>query len=203
MTRRPFRSPHHTVSAAGAGRRRRQSHGPGEISLAHNGRAVSGRAAGVPPRTRWRRCASPWRTGRCTISRVAGHGDLSQPVHAGVRHEPLQVRLVRPPLRPLHAAREQEVRPAICSRMSGPLLDRIDTVCGGRRSVEFEELRAPGEAGALLRHRRAGRTRPGTSRTRALWSGSAILQRPDGPGRSCAGSAPWTSASAELMQGRL
>ena len=28
-------------------------------------------------------------------------GDLSQPVHAGVRHEPLQVRLVRPPQRPL------------------------------------------------------------------------------------------------------
>ena len=37
MAVRPVRTPHHSASAAGAGRRRERSRRPGEVSLAHHG----------------------------------------------------------------------------------------------------------------------------------------------------------------------
>ena len=98
ITRRPFRSPHPQHLRRGhVGRRgqpppRRDLPGPQRRPL--SGRAArvpEGRAGGPPP-------APGGRAGTDLPGRR--FGDLPQPVYAGVRHEPLPVRLVRPPLRP-------------------------------------------------------------------------------------------------------
>ena len=100
LTQRPFRAPHHTISPGGLAGGGSPYPRPGEISLAHQGGPLPGRAAGVsqgrhrgPPPAHGGRGGhrGPLRRGR----------DLPQPFPAAVRHEPLQVRLVRPPLRPV------------------------------------------------------------------------------------------------------
>ncbi|BBL78854.1 ATP-dependent protease [Rubrobacter xylanophilus] len=141
IRRRPFRAPHHTISAsglAGGGTNPR----PGEVSLAHHGVLFLdefpefGRSALEVLR-------QPLEDGQVTISRVAG--TVSYPArvtlvcsmnpcpcgYAGDRHRtcrctPGQIERYR-------------------ARISGPLLDRIDLFVEVPR-LSGEELRTSGEA---------------------------------------------------------
>ena len=171
----PLPPPHHLRH--GHGRGRHQSPAGGDLPGPQRG-PLSGRAARVPQGACWRCCASPWRTGRCRSPGPPAAVTYPSPVHAGVRHEPLQVRLVRPPLRPLPLLRAARCERYL-SRLSGPLLDRIDLFVEVA-ALEFERAVPPGPGGALRRHQGAGWTGPGPSRRAAL-SGRPRLQRPDGP----------------------
>ena len=81
VTRRPFRAPHHTASDAGLlGGNVNPT--PGEISLAHHGVLFLDELPEFK-RSVLETMRQPLEEGRVTISRAAGHDDLSFPIHAG------------------------------------------------------------------------------------------------------------------------
>ena len=138
-------------------------------------RAVSGRAAGVSTRTRWRRCASLWRTAWSPITRAAGTLTPAQPVHAGVRHESLPVRLVRPSLRPLHlhGQRGAEVPAPHLRPAAGPDRHaRGGAVRGVRGHAPQRSSRRP-----LPQVRSAGERRPSSVQQRRYEGTGVHLQR--------------------------
>lgn len=93
----PGPPPHHLCP--GPGRRRQRSKARRDLPGAPRG-PLPGRAPRVPERhPGGAPPASGGRTGP-DLPSVRDH-DLSQPVYAGVRHEPVQMRLVRPPVGPV------------------------------------------------------------------------------------------------------
>ena len=98
---RPFRAPHHTISTAGAKR---------------VGALCPGRGRSLWPTTgvlfldelpEFARGAlevlrQPMEDGSVTIARAGGKAQLPLPVHAGGGHEPLPLRVLRPPHPALH-----------------------------------------------------------------------------------------------------
>lgn len=150
LTRRPFRSPHHTASAAavaggGPGLR------PGEISLAHNGVLF------LDELPEFRRdvleaLRQPLEDGEVTVARSGG-----------TLHLPARFQLVcaMNPCRcgwrghPTHrcTCSDREVEKYV-EKISGPLLDRIDLFVEVA-AMEFDELarRAPAESSAAVKAR--------------------------------------------------
>ena len=147
---RPFRSPHHTVSAtalSGGGSTPR----PGQISLAHNGTPS---LAELPE---CRRDASevlrqPLEDGQVTVSRVAGSVTYPSRFMLVCAMNPCKCGWYGHPSGRCHCT-ERELR-HYQSRISGPLLDRIDLMVEVP-ALEFEELksRRPGEASAAIKQR--------------------------------------------------
>ncbi len=150
VTQRPFRSPHHTVSAAGLAGGGRVPR-PGEISLAHNGVLF------LDELPEYRADAlevlrQPLEDGCITVSRVSGSCTYPSRFMLVCAMNPCKCGFYGHPTRTCTCT-EQAVR-AYRKRISGPLLDRIDLHIDVA-PVPFESLRdrEPGESSAQIRAR--------------------------------------------------
>jgi magnesium chelatase family protein len=147
---RPFRAPHHTVSAAGLSGGGRIPK-PGEISLAHNGVLFLdelpefGRGALEVLR-------QPLEDGVVTISRAAGTLSYPCSIMLVCAMNPCPCGYYGHPRRKCTCPPGAVAK--YLSRISGPLLDRLDLHVEVP-PVEFEELRGsgPGESSADVRAR--------------------------------------------------
>jgi magnesium chelatase family protein len=148
--KRPFRAPHHTISDVGllgGG----TIPGPGEISLAHNGVLF------LDELPEFKRSAlevlrQPLEDGKVSISRSAGKIDLPCSVMLVCAMNPCPCGYTGDSSRECRCSVPQIQR--YRSKISGPLLDRIDIHIEAP-SLRIEELRntRPGESSASIRER--------------------------------------------------
>ena len=151
VTSRPFRAPHHTVSTAGmagggGGLR------PGEISMAHNGVLFLDElpefSADVLEVLR-----QPLEDGQVQITRVAGSVTYPSRFMLVCAMNPCKCGWYGHPSGRCTCSKEGVRR--YQSRLSGPMMDRID-LCVDVPSLDFDELSgrgAPGESSAQIRAR--------------------------------------------------
>lgn len=148
--KRPFRSPHHTISDVGllgGG----SIPGPGEISLAHNGVLF------LDELPEFKRSAlevmrQPLEDGEVTISRSAGKITLPSRFMLVAAMNPCPCGFLGDSTRACRCSAPQIQR--YRARVSGPLLDRID-IHVEAPAVRIEELQSlqPGESSQSLRQR--------------------------------------------------
>ena len=172
ITERPFRSPHHTVSAVGfvgGGTNPR----PGEISLAHNGVLFLDEFPEFP-KSVTEAMRQPLEDGLLTVTRAA----------AKVTY-PANFMLVAA-MNPCKCGFFGSDRPCTCSpaarkqyldRISGPLLDRIDIEIE-LPAVSYDEISgktAKGESSASIRERVNSARQRSRKRLESLGADSSIL----------------------------
>lgn len=150
ITQRPFRSPHHTVSAAGL------SGGgavpkPGELSLAHNGVLFLDELPEFSRHT-LEVLRQPVEDGTVTISRVSGTLSYPCSVMLVAAMNPCPCGYFGHPARKCTCS--QNAVAHYLARVSGPLLDRLDLHIEVP-PVKFDELSAqqPGETSAQIKAR--------------------------------------------------
>lgn len=150
ITERPFRSPHHTVSPAGL------SGGgtilrPGEISLAHNGVLFLDELPEFS-RTAMEVLRQPLENGTVTISRVSGSISYPSSVMLIAAMNPCPCGYFGHPTKPCICNRKSVNQ--YLSRVSGPLLDRLD-IHIEVQPVKFDELSSTekSESSAVIRER--------------------------------------------------
>ncbi|MBY4896585.1 YifB family Mg chelatase-like AAA ATPase [Cupriavidus sp. AU9028] len=148
--RRPFRSPHHTASAAalvgGGGDPR-----PGEISLAHRGVLFLDELPEFERRV-LEVLREPLETGRITISRAGRQAEFPARFQFIAAMNPCPCGYRGHPRRACRCTPDQIQR--YQGRLSGPLLDRIDLQISVPTQTEHETLDGPpGEDSAAVRER--------------------------------------------------
>ena len=151
VTRRPFRSPHHTISTAGmAGGG--SSLRPGEISMAHNGVLFLDELPEFGPEV-LEVLRQPLEDGQTQITRVAGSVTYPSRFMLVCAMNPCKCGWYG------HPSGRCTCSPAAVqrylSRLSGPMLDRID-ICVEVPSLDYDELTgktAPAESSAEIRNR--------------------------------------------------
>ena len=147
---RPFRHPHHTVSPmgmAGGGSNPK----PGEISLAHNGVLFLDELPEFNKEV-LEVLRQPLEDGQVQISRAAGSVSYPSQFMLVCAMNPCKCGWYGHPSGRCHCS-ENEVKRYL-SRLSGPLLDRIDLFVEVA-ALEFDELsvRAPAESSAQVKER--------------------------------------------------
>ena len=150
ITRRPFRSPHHSISAvgmSGGGANPR----PGEISLAHNGVLFLDELPEFQKDV-LEVLRQPLEDGRVQISRASGSVTYPSRFMLVCAMNPCKCGWYGHPSGRCRCT-ENEVQKYL-SRLSGPLLDRIDLFVEVD-ALDFEELaqREPGESSAAVKER--------------------------------------------------
>ena len=150
VTERPFRSPHHTVSDAGLLGGSAQPT-PGEVSLAHNGVLFLDELPEFH-RSSLEVLRQPLEDGKVTISRAAGSMTFPASFMLVAAMNPCPCGHYGNPRRECRCSPNQVQR--YRSRLSGPLLDRID-IHIEVPAIEMNELTstAEGEGSATIRDR--------------------------------------------------
>ena len=141
VTERPFRSPHHTVSDAGLLGGSAQPN-PGEVSLAHNGVLFLDELPEFH-RSTLEVLRQPLEDGKVTISRAAGSMTFPASFMLVAAMNPCQCGHYGNPRRECRCSPGQVQR--YRSKLSGPLLDRID-IHVEVPAIEMNELTSTNEA---------------------------------------------------------
>jgi magnesium chelatase family protein len=148
---RPFRAPHHTVSAAGLLGGGSGAVRPGEVSLAHNGVLF------LDELTEFRRDAveglrQPLEDGRIVVSRAAGAVEFPASFTLMAASNPCPCGYLGDSKRRCRCLRHR--RDQYRQRLSGPLLDRVDIRLAVPRLTRAELVgTSGGEGSAAIRER--------------------------------------------------
>ncbi len=150
INKRPFRSPHHTISDAalcGGGRNPK----PGEISLAHCGILFMDEFPEFQPKA-IDSMRTPLEEGKITVSRASGSVDYPSNFMLVCAMNPCKCGYFGHPTRPCTCTQSQIAKYG--SRISGPMLDRID-IHIDVPAVPYDEMSSNSEAekSAVIRER--------------------------------------------------
>ncbi len=150
VKRPPYREPHHSASPAaltGGGQRAR----PGEVSLAHRGVLFLDELPEFP-RPALEALRTPLETGRTTVARAAAHVTYPARFQLVAAMNPCRCGHLGDPAR--ECGKAPRCGEDYLSRISGPLLDRIDMTVAVQPIPPAELSRAPpGEPSAVVAER--------------------------------------------------